>query len=180
MTQRLFPDFGSESLREARLIFMVEISGEARRLDLEKRGPGFAEAKKTLQDAATTLNNKKVNEMLAHEETLDMIASVELRRQRFQEMARATPVILQKSGEIFGRVSYQRKRQINKFIKECAKILKAPSMISETAESLQRAAGGGFSGFDTRSGILRKRRMSTHSSDSTSWLTDERHSYQGR
>lgn len=166
MTQRLFPDFGSEGLREARMVFMVEISGEARRLDQVKRGPGFAEAKKALRDAATTLNNKKVNEMLANEETLDMIASqVELLAGNDSKkwLNAIALSFLQKSHEVFtgeGQAINAAKDKSTDLAKQCAEILKATI---DDLRKLQKAysdAGGvgDFPGFDAElQGILTKK-----------------------
>ena len=69
MTQKLFPYFGSEGLREARLIFMSsekpsERSGEAMRENLEKLGPRYAEVIKQLHDAASYAGDANLAKLL--------------------------------------------------------------------------------------------------------------------
>lgn len=168
MTQKLFPDFGSESLREARLIFdkTPERSGDAMRLDTEKRGPGFAEAKKALRDAATTLNDKKIKEMLANEETLDMIASqVELLAGNDSKkwLNAIALSFLQKSHEVFtgeGQAINAAKDKSTDLAKKCAEILKATIDDLRKLQKAYKDAGGegDFPGFDTElRGILEKK-----------------------
>ena len=80
MTQKLFPYFGSEGLREARLIFMSsekpsERSGEAMRENLEKLGPRYAEVIKQLHDAASYAGDANLAKLLEDPETQQMIAA---------------------------------------------------------------------------------------------------------
>ncbi|MDO8468586.1 MAG: hypothetical protein Q7S29_02405 [Candidatus Peribacter sp.] len=168
MTQKLFPDFGSEGLREARLIYdkTPERSGDAMRLDTEKRGPGFAEAKKALRDAATTLNDPKIKEMLANEETLDMIASqVELLAGKDSKkwLNAIALSFLQKSHDIFtgeGQAINAAKDKSTDLAKKCAEILKATIDDLRKLQKAYKDAGGvgDFPGFDAElSGILTKK-----------------------
>ncbi|MDD5102937.1 MAG: hypothetical protein PHX93_00895 [Candidatus Peribacteraceae bacterium] len=168
MTQKLFPDFGSEGLREARLIYdkTPERSGDAMRLDTEKRGPGFAEAKKALRDAATTLNDQRIKEMLADEETLNMIASqVELLAGNDSKkwLNAIALSFLQKSHDAFtgeGQAINAAKDKSTDLAKKCSEILQATiDELRKLQKAYSDAGGeGDFPGFDTElRGILEKK-----------------------
>jgi len=157
MTQKLFPDFGSEGLREARVVYLAgENTGEGRRMDVEKRGPRFEEVKAILHEAALKLKDPKVNAMLADEETAQMIASqVEMiAGDKSKKWLNAIALsFLQKSGDIFtgeGQALDAAKDKSTSLAKECARILQTTIDELKAQEKAYRDAGGtgDYPGYD--------------------------------
>ncbi|MFH1444431.1 MAG: hypothetical protein ABIG34_03505 [Candidatus Peregrinibacteria bacterium] len=172
MTQKLFPIFGPDDLREARLIFKDGpekpgvSSGEKIRQDQEKLGPGLTEAAAALREAARTLNDPKINEMLADKETVKMIASqVELLpgNKSKKWLTAIALSFLQKSGEVFtgeGQAINAAKDKSTVNAKECARILQVTIDELKAQEKAYRDAGGegDFPGFDASlNGVLQKK-----------------------
>lgn len=159
MTQRLFPDFGSQGLREARLVFKSpekagESRGEKMRENLEKFGPRYAEVIKHLRDAASFAGDANLARLLEDPETQQMIAAQvelppgELTKKWLNAIA---IVFLRKAHEAFrseeGEVRGWKDKTTDQ-AKKCAEIFRATVTEIDAAKKLYGEELPGFSGAD--------------------------------
>lgn len=156
MTQRLFPSFEPERLREARLIRMSpempKRSGEAMRQNVEKLGPRYAEVLKHLRDAASFAGDENLKKLLEDPETQQMIAAQvelpagDLTKKWLNEIAL---VFLRKSHEAFKSEETELRAWKDKTTdqaKKCADVFRAAVTEVDAAKTAFGAELPGFSG----------------------------------
>lgn len=161
MTQRLFPSFEPEGLREARLIFMApekpkERSGEVMRENLETLGPRYHEVITQLRDAASYAGDANLAKLLEDPETKQMIAAqVELPEGNLTKkwLNTIALVFLRKAHEAFkseeGEVRGWKDKTTEQ-AKKCAEIFRTTLSEIEAAKKTYGEELPGFGGDEGR------------------------------